>query len=234
MNDPLEQEAPLPDSPAPVDPFDAALSQYETALSPKTEPEPEPEPESLKDYYAEAARLGFTKDEAKAVMTPELRTRDELSNEREILHGNYHSGLLHLQQLAAQVSQERDRMDVARLVDTLRTELPDLHGMSDETVHALLVGLHETDTRIAEGWRSRYSQPLSWSHQVNRIMTRPHKDLSSRIDEDATATRAAVNFAVQAGSFSGRREPEAPNLNRMSDREFNEHVKREYGFDTKL
>ncbi len=220
----IEQDAivhGMEDAPPAPDAFDVAIAEYNDTTS-----QP-PEPQSVDEYFAQSRALGFTDDEARTIMPAELKTREELSKERGVLHDHYTRGLAHLQQVAEQASRERDRMDFDRLVDTLRRDFPD---MSQPHLETLLVGLHATNERMAQAWSSRYHNAHSWAGMVERIKSSLAAETARPIDRDATETRAQITAAVMRGGVPARRNDAMPNLNQLSDAEFDRFPRANFGF----
>ena len=95
-----------------------------------------------------------------------------------------------------------------------------------------LASEYTLDTRLNQAWRDRYSSPEAMAfceRQVSKAFGRMVEAARMMPDPAATVDRAALADAVTRGRSSGSYEGKAPDLSRMSDREF-EKYKEGLGF----
>jgi hypothetical protein len=176
--------------------------------------------------------MGLDPKSVENFLPAELKDKEQLAAARDELARMHAMAAQTNAEIAQAIAHERDKFDLRTAMAGLKERLPDL-GMSHETLLAVLSGFHETDQRIADGWNNRYKSPAGWRHQLERIAGKLYSDFVSRpIDQDATDTKFAVAAAVRGAS--GRREPAPVNYNAMTDRQFADHLKSEYGFTPRL
>jgi hypothetical protein len=122
----------------------------------------------------------------------------------------------------------RFRQDMDRTIKDVRGELdPDI--FDDRLVEAWLNAKAAEDPRLADAWVKRSANPK----QFDRVKQQLGKDFSKKFsklpDKGATEDREIVTAAVRGASTKAP-EGKAPDFKEMSDAEYRETVRKEYGF----
>ena len=146
-----------------------------------------------------------------------------------------------LEERNAAFHQARDASDFSRLVDTLKTQFPQIGNR----VQAVLVGIFHSDPKFAAAWEGRHSGmnpdspiPITgqerWRRVVETIRGDLHEMTRGFYDREITADREAVAHAVRGAGGGPRAASPPPNLGKMSDAEFAAHTEQEFGFTPRL
>lgn len=130
-------------------------------------------------------------------------------------------------------SKEADRIyreDLGKLVTEVRGDFtPD--EVDDEFIETWLNANAKKDVRLANAWLKRHDDPAGFK-RVAKGLTQKFAEKHARLrarDQDATDTKEVVTHAVQRGTGKPSGGA-APDFSKMTDREFAEAVKKEYGF----
>jgi hypothetical protein len=240
VSDPIEREiepaAATSDASAVDDSFERDLAEFgEVADKPRQAEPAEPEFKTAQEFRDHAHKLGFAADEVLWMIPENLLTAEAISKSRDELIGLHSRAAQELVEMRDAVLRERDRQDYSRLVETIRSHVPELATVTDQTLNALLAGLYSTDQRTAKAWDARYSQggDWAWSNQLDRLVSTLKADMQKRPDPDATEIREIVSASVRG--IGAPRNYEAPpvNYNKMTDQQYRQHLKDEFNIDTR-
>lgn len=120
------------------------------------------------------------------------------------------------------------RQDMQKTIATVRGEL-DPETFDEPLVEAWIDAQARQDPRLKTAWVNRHASPKQFERVVQGLARNFAKKFSRLPDRNATEDRAAVTAAVRGASTKAP-EGKAPDFKEMSDAEFNESVKKEYGF----
>ncbi len=85
------------------------------------------------------------------------------------------------------------------------------------------------DTAVRDAWFGQKENPRAWNVTLRRLRDEMQKELSSRIDPEATTDRAAIAAFMKSASGKAAAEP-PPRLGNMSAAEFAKYTRDHYGF----
>jgi hypothetical protein len=126
---------------------------------------------------------------------------------------------------------EQHQRDLGDAVQEVRSGL-DKNLFSDGFIQTWLDSKANSDPRLQELWLQRAENPRAMKSALNKLAAEFHETYGkvSKVDEEATVDHAAVAQAVR---LSGAKIPPSPppNLGRMSNAEFRQHVRDSYGFE---
>ena len=86
------------------------------------------------------------------------------------------------------------------------------------------------DPRLATAWQQRYANPKQYQKVVDQLSQKFAKKYGKMHDREATENREVVAAAVRGASTKAP-EHKAPDYSNMSNPEYRQKVKQEYGFD---
>jgi hypothetical protein len=145
------------------------------------------------------------------------------------------------QRLARLEKQEADRQrseaervykaDLASAVASIRGEFT-ADEVADETIEAWLEGRARNDPRVAQAWMKRGNDTAKYKRVLNALQNefaQKHARLRN-VDRDTTETTVVVADAVRRASNKAP-EGKAPDFTKLSDAEYREKVRKEYGFN---
>lgn len=131
--------------------------------------------------------------------------------------------------LRTERQQETFNRDMADTVGKIRGDL-DPEVFDDALVRGYVDARAGQDPRLAQAWVNRHTNPKAFNRVVDQI-GREFRDKFSKLpDRAATEDHAAVTAAVR-GTSTKAPEGKAPNYAGLSNPEYREAIKRDYGFD---
>lgn len=126
------------------------------------------------------------------------------------------------------VADSEFRSDMNSAIKQVRGELS-AEILDDGFVEAYIDGQARGDPRLAKAWSERHANP----QQYDKVLTSMGRNLAKKFanmpDAQATEDREAVTAAV-SGASKQAPEGKATEYSGMSDGEYRESVKKEFGF----
>jgi hypothetical protein len=133
-----------------------------------------------------------------------------------------------LQTEAQALQMEIDRKDALSAFAEIRGGLPP-ELFDDATVDAWVSARGASDPAIQAAWQNRAADPRTYQRTLNKLASE-FGEKFRRYEPESEVDHAAVALAVK--NSGGRAPPEPPpNLGRMSDSEYRQHVRDNYGYD---
>lgn len=133
-----------------------------------------------------------------------------------------------LRQFANGVQMEREQAQADRDMDSAAKFIKEEKGINapDKLIRSFLRNEFFSDQRFNNAFLNRSQNPHGWESAIKRAAKSLDKELSSQPDPEVTADRDAIASAVlAAGSRTPTPEKSHGSLNKMTDREFNTHLK---------
>jgi hypothetical protein len=125
-------------------------------------------------------------------------------------------------------ADERFRSAITPIVQKVRGDVPP-DVFDDDEVIAWMDARAKKDPRLQSAWTNRDKNPAAWDRVVENLGREFGKKFTPRVDESVTADRHAVTAAVR-GASNRAPEGKAPDYAGMSNAEFREAHKRDYGY----
>lgn len=129
------------------------------------------------------------------------------------------------------VSADKEAAESAKVMKDIRGDA-DSDIFTDGMILGWING-HPNSKTINEVWKNRENDPASAKRMIAGLKREFEKGPPSRLkelpDRNATEDRSAVTAAVRGASTKAP-EGKAPDFKGMSDAEFRESVKKDYGF----
>jgi hypothetical protein len=125
-------------------------------------------------------------------------------------------------------ADERFRSAITPIVQKVRGDVPP-EVFDDDEVIAWMDARAKKDPRLQSAWTNRDKNPAAWDRVVENLGREFGKKFTPRVDESVTADRHAVTAAVR-GASNRAPEGKAPDYSGMSNAEFREAHKRDYGY----
>lgn len=126
-------------------------------------------------------------------------------------------------------AQEQFKAQMAETIKDVRGDL-DPEVFDDEIVEGWLNARAMKDQRLAQAWLQKESNPKQWGRIKSELGREFKKKFDKMPDRNVTEDRAAVVAAVRASSTKA--PPEQPaNLGGMSNAEYRNHIRQQYGYD---
>lgn len=126
--------------------------------------------------------------------------------------------------------QERFNADLNRVVSQIRGDFA-ADEVSDKLIKSWVDMTAREDARVATAWLNRDKDPAKFNRTVSALAKEFAKE-NARLrkrDENATADREAVSFAVKGASRSAP-EHKQPDYSKMTDQEFANQIQEDYGY----
>lgn len=123
--------------------------------------------------------------------------------------------------------QEQTNKAVSTAAKTVIQALGDEVNVTEDTVVDLLYGRASRDKRFLNAFIQRDAKPKEWHKVLAGVASKLKDDLGGQIDQTITNDREAVANAIRGKSTVTEDEP--PNLNAMSDAEFNQWKREQRG-----
>jgi hypothetical protein len=133
-----------------------------------------------------------------------------------------------LETLERERADERFRSAITPIVQKVRGDVP-AEVFDDDEVIAWMDARAKKDPRLQSAWTNRDKNPQAWDRVVENLGREFGKKFTPRVDESVTADRHAVTAAVR-GASNRAPEGKAPDYSGMSNAEFREAHKRDYGY----
>lgn len=143
--------------------------------------------------------------------------------------------------LAATVRSLQDTVDAIRRSDADRRNTEDLaraindikgnSDVKDYVVEGWINAEARTNPRINDIWSNRDSDPQAARKLISSLKSKFAKEQTQKSDPNATEDRAVVAAAVRNASSNRAPEEKPPDFAGLTDGEFRQQVKKEYGFD---
>lgn len=163
---------------------------------------------------------GGKKPEASANQKPEQKA-GEGGDEIKVLAEQVRGFISEQQQLTF-------RRDMDDTIKKVRGDLP-AEIFDDKIVEAWMDAQARDDPRLAKAWSERHANPKQFQKVVDTLGRSFVKKYGKFPDRAATEDREAVTAAVRGASTKAP-EGKAPDFKQMSDAEYRESVRKEYGF----
>lgn len=125
-------------------------------------------------------------------------------------------------------ADERFQKAISPVLQKVRGDVPS-DVFDDDELIAWMDAKAKRDPRLQNAWSNRDKNPQAWDRVVDGLSRDFAKKFTPRIDERATADREAVAAAVR-GASTRAPEGKAPDFAGMSNVEFREAHKKEYGY----
>jgi hypothetical protein len=201
----------LGDAPPPAEP---AQPQPES----QTAPEPEQDLDALLAQYdiTEAQRHQY--EQQQRIENAQAQTQQAWEHAQSVE-----------QQLAADRQQHYLESELREYDDYVKNFAAELK-ISERVVRGMLRETAAADQEAVAAWDNRRTNPRAWEFTRHRLAREYHKELASRIDEQATEDRAAVTHAIRSGASSVVPKEAAPDFGSMSDRELQNYTRKNFGF----
>jgi hypothetical protein len=147
---------------------------------------------------------------------------------------NQNSGIEHrLNEIHRQISYEASQRDYDAAVQAIRGDA-DAELFSDGLMNTWIEHEARSDMRLATAWVNRKADPQTYRRAIDKLARKFNAEVVKRApDRQATEDREAVTQAVRGASTKAP-AGQAPNYAGMSDAEFREAHKREYGYSPKI
>jgi hypothetical protein len=126
------------------------------------------------------------------------------------------------------LAEERFQKNIQPVLQKIRGDVP-AEVFDDDELIAWMDARAKKDQRLQNAWVNRDRNPQAWDRVVEGLGRDFGKKFSPRVDERATADREAVTAAVR-GASNRAPEGKAPDYAGMSNAEFREAHKRDYGY----
>lgn len=120
-----------------------------------------------------------------------------------------------------------ERQDINNLVKEVKGDL----DIDDDLVEAFVDAQARKDPRLARAWMERDSNPKVFGQIAKELGKSLQKRFAKRPDPGLTEDREAVVAAVRGASTQRAPESAPPNFGKMSNVEYRNKVREEYGFD---
>ncbi len=120
-----------------------------------------------------------------------------------------------------------DREDLQRLVGIVKGDL----DYDEELVEAFIDVQARKDPRLQRAWLEREGNPKAFDQIAKELGKALAKKASKRADPALTEDREAVVAAVRGASTQRAPDSPPPNFGKMSNVEYRNKVRDEYGFD---
>ena len=195
-----------------------------------TAPDAAPQTDALEDLLAEydagtqAPKPAFEPDQAARQASEALR--DHMLAQRESLQLDQRSAELRAHEQALQ--QEYDQRDAAAAFSEIRGSLsPEM--FDDAMIDSWIAAQAARDPTIGQVWQNRAVDPKAYQRTLARLAGE-FGEKFRRFQTESEVDYAAVAQAVRGQGGKAPAEP-PPNLSRMGDAEFRQHVIDAYGYD---
>lgn len=132
---------------------------------------------------------------------------------------------------------EREEKDAEVVFKQARELLSAFPGVPPDYAETWLRNEYQTDPMLQQDWDSHYQSEdhmRQSQRRVERTLTKFRARVEkTTVDPQATKNRASGTAAVCSASNSAQRERPV-DFGKMSDADFNEHSKKNFGFDPQL
>lgn len=189
----------------------------DTAAKPAVEGTSAREPDELENLLNE-----FDQAAKPAVSQPEQKPTQDVSALAEKVKN--------LEGVVTQVSQLRYKQDMEKTVNDIRGNL-DPEFFDNDFIESWLDAQARKDPRLAQAWLNRDANPRNFEKVKVELGKNLAKKFSKMPDREATDTREAVAAAVRGASTNRALEQKPPNFAEQTNGEFNETVRKQYGFN---
>lgn len=125
-----------------------------------------------------------------------------------------------------QVYQRQLRQDIDVVVKTVAGDT----GAPPDLVEGWLLKLATDNPELDRTFRDRFNNPRKWQVAESALQREWTKKWVRRPDADATADRAALVHAVRGASTPTPPSEPPPSLGGMTDAEFREYTRKNFGF----
>lgn len=129
----------------------------------------------------------------------------------------------------AELFQRAYRQDMDKTINQVRGKL-DAGVFDDTLVEAWLDAQARQDPRLQNAWLNRHSNPKAFEKVVEGLGRNFSKKYGNLPDKAATEDREVVAAAVRGASTKAP-EGKAPDFSGLSNAEYRDAVKKNYGFD---
>jgi hypothetical protein len=130
------------------------------------------------------------------------------------------------------LSDRSYKEQIAPVLKKVRGDVP-AEVFNDDELDVWINHRAKSDQRLMNAWLNRDKNPQAWDRVVDGLGREFGKKFSKPIDERATADREAVTAFVRGASTKAP-EGKAPDFSGMSNAEFREAHKKEYGYYPKV
>jgi hypothetical protein len=136
-----------------------------------------------------------------------------------------------LERLERQDAERVYRADLESAVGSIRGEFT-AEEVDNEFIETWLDARAKKDPRVAQAWMKRHDDPAKYKRVLNGLkneFAQKHARLRN-VDRETTETTVVVADAVRRASNKAP-EGKAPDFTKLSDAEYREKVRKEYGFN---
>lgn len=200
---------------------DDIVTQTVTDADATAEPSTEVKPDARVTDDLDTLLAEFDKGETKPSPTAKPEPQDEGTINQQVLD--------EVRLLRGEREQEKFRTDMDKTLKSVRGDL-DAEFFDDKFVEAWIDAQARADTRLSQAWLNRNSNPKQFQRVVEALGKQFAKNYSKLPDRQATEDRAAVTAAVRGASGKAP-EGKAPDYKGMSDTEYRQAVRKDYGFN---
>ncbi len=223
-----EVTAPAQTSAAPADDFSDLLAQFEadTASSQSADPS---QTDAFVQQQVDAAVARENElrrmEAAQAAMEAESLRQQALGYEQRA--GEFERLVTEMQ--TREYWRQQDEAFAKLLSETER----DIKEQFPDVPASFVANFFKTraaeDQATRDAWFNQQQNPRAWNVALRRLRYEMQKELSSRIDPEATTDRAAIAAFMKSASGPINAEP-PPKFATMSNREFEDYCRKHYGF----
>lgn len=114
---------------------------------------------------------------------------------------------LYTDELAHELGRALDRLDLTEMLRTIREEIPESSGMSDDMALSYLKALYDQDEKVKRDWDNRRSNPSAWQNRQAYVLHRVQNELRRLPDREATADRDLVTQAMRGAGRDAAYSP---------------------------
>lgn len=185
------------------------MSEEQSVAKPDDEAKPSSETQGAQDDY-EALLAEYTKDTS-VETKPEPASKDDDTAE--------------LLQWARQQRQIEAKNQFNQELNTAVKAVKELSevDLSDRVVKGYLNAIADEDERVKKAWENRSENPEGWKAALKKVAAEIKKE-TQKVDAGVTEDREAMTAAVR-GVRTETKEDAAPDVQKMSSRDFNKHLR---------
>lgn len=134
-----------------------------------------------------------------------------------------------VEQLERTLAETRFKSEFQPILKRIRGDIPET-VLTDEEITDLLDGRAKRNAQLQTAYLNRSHNPAGWAKVEKALNSELAKKFSRLPDPDATAERDAVAAAVRSASTKAPPD-KPPNLGGLSNAEYNQKVKEQFGFN---
>lgn len=155
-------------------------------------------------------------------------TKETQPEQKPAADSDLQSRLNQMEGFVNQAEARQFRQDMDKTISSIRGDL-DPEMFDDKLVQAWLDVQAQADQRLQEAWLNRHSKPKQFEKVVESLGRNFVKKYGQLPDKAATEDREAVTAAVR-GASTKTPEGKAPDFSGMSNAEYRETHKKQFGY----